>query len=194
VVAVTYEVPIKSEHSRHPAARLLGGWALSGLLTTQTGVPYTPLIGEDIAGNGDQFAANNQRPNLVPGQPLYITSSAPPYRVADPAAFALPATGTYGDAGRNILRAAGLEQLDVSLLKTTKVTERISAQFRVEVFNVFNHPNFATPAASGNNLLTAGSSFGLSQEMANMSSGGLLSPLFNSGGPRSIQLALKLLF
>jgi hypothetical protein len=190
VVAITYELPIKSERFR----RLLQGWALSGLWTAQTGVPYTPLIGEDIAGNGDQFAANNQRPNLVPGQPLYITSSAPPYSVANPAAFAIPAAGTYGDAGRNILRAAGLEQLDVSLLKTTKITERISAQFRVEFFNVLNHPNFATPAASGNNLLTAAGSFGLSQEMANMSSGGLLSPLFNSGGPRSIQFALKLLF
>jgi hypothetical protein len=70
----------------------------------------------------------------------------------------------------------------------------VSVQFRAEFFNILNHANFATPAASGNNLLTAGSSFGLSQETANMSSGGLLSPLFNSGGPRSIQLALKLLF
>jgi hypothetical protein len=75
-----------------------------------------------------------------------------------------------------------------------KASERFSVQFRAEFFNVLNHPNFAAPAASGNNLLTAGSSFGLSQEMANSSSGGLLLPLFNSGGPRSIQLALKLLF
>jgi outer membrane receptor protein involved in Fe transport len=194
VVAFTYELPGKSGHFRNPAAKLVGGWALEGLLTAQSGVPYTPLIGEDIAGNGDQFAANNQRPNLVPGEPLYITSTAPPYRVANPAAFAVPAAGAYGDAGRNILRAPGLTQLDLSLHKTTRVTERISAQFRAEFFNILNHPNFAAPAASGNNLLTAGSSFGLSQEMANMSSGGLLSPLFNSGGPRSIQLALKLLF
>jgi hypothetical protein len=67
-------------------------------------------------------------------------------------------------------------------------------QIRAEFFNVYNHANFATPAASGNNLLTVGSSFGLSQEMANASSGGLLLPLFNQGGPRSIQLALKLVF
>ena len=88
----------------------------------------------------------------------------------------------------------GFNQLDLGLHKTVKASERFSVQFRAELFNVYNHPNFATPAASGNNLLTAGSSFGLSQEMANASSGGLLLPLFNSGGPRSIQLALKVLF
>jgi len=194
VSAFSYELPFKSAHRGNPAAKLFGGWSLEGIFTAQTGVPYTPLLGEDIAGNGDQFAADNQRPNLVPGEPLYIASSAPPYRVANPAAFAIPAAGTYGDAGRNILRASGLQQLDLGLLKTMKASERISVQFRAEFFNVYNHANFATPAASGNNLLTAGSSFGLSQEMANASSGGLLLPLFNQGGPRSIQLALKLLF
>jgi hypothetical protein len=194
VAAFTYALPGKSAHFQNVAARLLGGWSLEGIFTAQTGVPFTPLIGEDIAGNGDQFAANNQRPNLVTGQPLYIASSAPPFRVANPAAFAIPAAGTYGDAGRNILRASGLNQLDLGLHKTVKASERFSVQFRAELFNVLNHPNFATPAASGNNLLTAESSFGLSQEMANSSSGGLLLPLFNSGGPRSIQLALKLLF
>ena len=194
VAAFTYALPGKSAHFQNVAARLLGGWSLEGIFTAQTGVPFTPLIGEDIAGNGDQFAANNQRPNLVTGQPLYIASSAPPFRVANPAAFAIPAAGTYGDAERNILRASGLNQLDLGLHKTVKASERFSVQFRAELFNVLNHPNFAPPAASGNNLLTAGSSFGLSQEMANSSSGGLLLPLFNSGGPRSIQLALKLLF
>jgi hypothetical protein len=194
VAAFTYALPGKSAHVKSGAARLLGGWSLEGIFTAQTSAPYTPLVGQDIAGNGDQFAANNQRPNLVSGQPLYIASSAPPFHVANPAAFAIPAAGTYGDAGRNILRASGLQQLDLGLHKTFQASERVTVQFRAELFNAYNHPNFATPAASGNSLLTAGSSFGLSQEMANSSSGGLLLPLFNSGGPRSIQLALKLLF
>ena len=189
IVAFTYQLP-GGAHYR----RLTNGWSVQGLFTAHTGTPYTPLLGEDIAGDGDQFAANNQRPNIVPGVPLYISSSAPPYQVANPAAFSIPAAGTFGDAGRNILRNPGLEQFDASLLKNTRITERVTAQFRAEFFNVLNHANFASPAASGNNLLTAGSSFGLSQESANMSSGGLLSPLFNSGGPRSIQFALKLLF
>jgi hypothetical protein len=191
VIASTYQLPGRFDN--RAAKLLLGGWSLDGLLTSQTGVPYTPLIGMDIAGNGDQFAANNQRPNIVAGEPPYISSSAPPYRIADPAVFATPAPGTYGDAGRNILRASGLNQLDAAVLKTFKTTERVSVQFRAEFFNLLNHSNFATPAASGNNLLTS-PNFGLAQESANMSSGGLLSPLFNSGGPRSIQLALKVLF
>jgi len=194
VTAFTYELPGKAARLPRTAGRFLRGWSLEGIFTAQTGVPYTPLIGEDIAGNGDQYAAQNQRPDLVAGEPLYLASTAPPFRVANAAAFAIPAAGTYGNAGRNILRASGLHQLDLGLHKTVKAGERLSVQFRAEVFNIDNHPNFATPAASGNNLLTAGSSFGLSQEMANSSSGGLLLPLFNSGGPRSIQLALKLLF
>jgi hypothetical protein len=189
IVAFTYQLP-GGAHYR----KLTNGWSVQGLFTAHTGTPYTPLLGEDIAGDGDQFAANNQRPNIVPGVPLYISSSAPPYQVANPAAFSIPAAGTFGDAGRNILRNPGLQQFDASLLKNTRITERVTAQFRAEFFNVLNHANFASPAASGNNLLTAGSSFGLSQESANMSSGGLLSPLFNSGGPRSIQFAVKLLF
>ncbi len=192
--AFSYDLPAGSLRLRSIAGKLLAGWSVEGIFTAQTGLPFTALIGEDIAGNGDQYAANNQRPNLVPGQPLYIASSEAPFRVANPAAFSIPAAGTYGNAGRNILRSFGLQQLDVGLLKSVKVSERTSVQFRAEFFNVYNHANFATPAASGNNLLTAGSSFGISQEMANSSSGGLLLPLFNSGGPRSIQLALKLMF
>lgn len=189
IVAFLYQLPA-GVHYR----KLTNGWSLQGLFTAHTGTPYTPLLGEDIAGDGDQYAANNQRPNIVPGVPLYIASPAPPYPVANPAAFSIPAAGAFGNAGRNILRNPGLEQFDASLLKSTRITERLTAQFRVEFFNLLNHSNFASPAASGNNLLTAGSSFGLSQETANMSVGGLLSPLFNSGGPRSIQFALKLLF
>jgi hypothetical protein len=193
-IAISYELPHLATSSRNPLAKVFGHWSIEGMFVAQTAMPYTPLIGEDIAGNGDQFAATNQRPNVVLGEPLYVASSAPPFHIANRAAFAVPATGTYGDAGRNILRGSGLQQLDLGLLKTIKATDQISLQFRAEFFNAYNRPNFATPAASGNNLLTVGSSFGLSQEMANTSSGGLLLPLFNSGGPRSIQLALKLLF
>jgi outer membrane receptor protein involved in Fe transport len=189
VAAFTYQVP-GGAHYR----QLTNGWSLQGLFTAHTGTPYTPLLGQDVAGDGDQFAANNQRPNIVPGVPRYIASSAPPYQIANPAAFAVPAAGTFGNAGRNILRNPGLEQFDFSVLKNARISERITAQFRAEFFNVLNHADFASPAASGNNLLTAGPSFGLSQESANMSAGGLLSPLFNSGGPRSLQFALKLLF
>ncbi len=172
----------------------VSGVTLMGLFSAQTALPYTPLLGRDVAGNGDQNAANNQRPNLVAGEPLYATSTAPPFRVANPKAFAVPADGTYGDAGRNILRATGMHQLDLGVRREFRLAERLGLQTRAEFFNLFNHPNFATPAASGNHLLTAGSAFGLSQQMASEAAGGFLGPLFQSGGPRSIQFGLKLLW
>jgi len=170
------------------------GLTATGLFSAQTGLPYTPLLGSDVAGNGDQNAANNQRPNVVAGEPLYLSSTAPPFRVANRQAFAAPPAGTYGNAGRNILRSSGLHQFDFALMKDTRLSERLTLQGRAEFFNLFNHANFATPAASGNHLLTAGSSFGLSQQMASEAAGGFLGPLFQSGGPRSIQFGLKLLF
>ena len=194
VVAFSYDLPIRPEGSPRAAWKLLEGWSLQGIFSSQTGLPFTPLLGQDIASNGDPFAANNQRPNIVPGQPLYVSSELPPFRVANAKAFTLPVLGGYGNAGRNILRSRGFQQLDFSLLKNTRVSERLSVQYRAEFFNLFNHPNFALPASTGNHLLTSGSDFGLSKQMANESSGGFLGPLFNSGGPRSIQFALKLIF
>lgn len=170
------------------------GWSVQGIFSAQTGFPYTPLLGSDVAGNGDQNAANNQRPNLVAGQPLYVQSTAPPFRVANRAAFAAPAAGTYGNAGRNILQAGGMHQLDFGVIKDMRVAERLTLQCRGEFFNLLNHPNFASPAASGNHLLTSGTSFGLAQQMANESAGGFLGPLFQSGGARSVQFGLKVVF
>jgi len=177
-----------------PLRGRIGGWSVVGLFSAQTGLPYTPLLGRDVAGNGDQNAASNQRPNLVAGQPLYVRSSAPPFRVANSQAFAAPAPGAYGSAGRNILRSSGLHQLDLGVLKNTLLAERVTVQFRAEFFNLLNHPNFATPAASGNHLLTAGADFGLARQMASEPGGGFLGPLFQAGGPRSVQFALKLLW
>ena len=167
---------------------------MQGIVSAQTGLSYTPLLGRDVAGNGDQNAANNQRPNVVAGEPLYVSSTAAPYRVANTRAFAAPAAGGYGNAGRNLLRSSGLHQMDLGILKDTRVGERLTWQLRAEFFNLWNRANFATPAASGNHLLTTGSDFGLSKQLANESAGGFLGPLFQSGGPRSIQLGLKLLF
>ncbi|PYV92992.1 MAG: hypothetical protein DMG05_03095 [Acidobacteria bacterium] len=194
VVAFSYLLPMPSVSSHQAVMKFLEGWSIQGIFSSQTGPPFTAFLGQDIAGNGDQFAANNQRPNVVPDQPLYVSSDFPPFHVANPKSFAVPAPGSYGNAGRNILRSRGFQQLDFGLLKNTKINEKFSVQYRAEFFNLLNHPNFSTPASSGNHLLTTGNDFGLSKQMANESSGGFLGPLFNSGGPRSIQFVLKLVF
>lgn len=194
LLAFSYDLPFQLPSDHQVPKKFLDGWSIQGILTSQTSLPYTPLLGQDIAGNGDQFAANNQRPDVVLGQPLYVDSGLPPFKVANARAFVQPQSGSYGNAGRNILRSGGLWQLDFGLFKNTKLGERISLQFRAEFFNLLNHPNFALPASTGSHLLTSGNDFGLSKQLANESSGGFLGPIFNTGGPRSIQFALKLIF
>jgi hypothetical protein len=91
------------------------------------------------------------------------------------AAFAIPATYTYGDSGRNILRANGLKELDFTMMKLFPVTEKTSLEFRAEMFNITNHPTFSVPSTA-----------------INSSSGGQVSSTLNTS--RIIQLALKFRF
>jgi hypothetical protein len=97
------------------------------------------------------------------------------------AAFVLAPTGTFGNAGRNILTAPGFEDIDFAISKLTSVKERFSLQFRAEAFNLFNHPNFAQPS---NNIAAA--NYG--QILATRTARGDL------GSSRQLQLGLKLIF
>jgi hypothetical protein len=139
------------------------------------------------------------RPNVVPGLPFYLDeSTAPGGKVINAAAFSIPATG-QGDLGRNALRGFGATQIDLTLRRQFRLTERISLQARGDLFNILNHPNFGAPQ----NYLTAGGQpnplFGqatqtLATYLGSGGQGGGLNPLYQIGGPRSIQLALKLVF
>jgi len=107
--------------------------------------------------------------------------------------FCPPPTGQQGDFGRNVLRAFGAFQADFAVQRQFRLAEGLSLRFRGEFFDVFNHPNFGPPIGD----LTS-PQFGYStQTLANsLGSGGPngLNPLYQIGGPRSIQLALKLQF
>jgi hypothetical protein len=136
------------------------------------------------------------RPDLISGIPLYIADPlvAGGERI-NPAAFSTSFTGRQGTLGRNTLRGFSIYQIDLALRRQINLTEKWKLQLRAEFFNIFNHPNFADP--SGN--LSNAASFGRSPTMLNRSlgSGGLsggFNPLYQIGGPRSIQLALKLQF
>jgi len=107
----------------------------------------------------------------------------------NPLAFSVPDPGAQGSEGRNDLRGFGLTQVDLSLARIFPVTERLHLQFRTDAFNLFNHPNFANPLA----LIGASPIFLSSSSMLNQGLGGL-NPLFQQGGPRSLQLSLKLTF
>lgn len=125
---------------------VIGNWQLSGLLTLQTGFPFTVLVPGDIPNIGQSTAS--ERANLS-GNPR--VSSPSPDRWFNTAAFSLPAAYTFGNAGRNILDGPGLRSLDFSLMKLIPITEGQRLQFRAEFFNFPNHPNYGLPNASVGN-------------------------------------------
>ena len=147
------------------------------------------ISGRDALGLGITTVA---RPDLVPGQSLYLDDpNAPGGRRFNPAAFdsATPlAAGRQGTFGRNVMRGFGSSQVDLSLRREFRIKEGMKLQARVDAFNIFNHANFNNPPG---NMRDA--SFGTSKEMLASGLGGL-SSLYQVGGPRSFEMALKVQF
>ena len=148
---------------------LLAGWQISGVVTLQTGAPFTVNLGVDQANIG---AGPAQRPNLL--RDPNLSSGRSPERWFDTSAFTLPAAFTFGNAGRNIVFAPGYSDVDFSLQKDTNLTEAVRLKFRVETFNLFNHPNFDVP-----NRIAFTPNFGR---------------IFSADASRQIQFGLKLEF
>ena len=119
----------------------------------------------------------------MPGVSLIPPGGQTPNDWINAAAFTTPLAGTYGNAGRNLVRAPGLWQVDSAISRTVSLTERIGVQFRVEAFNVFNRAQFGAPSANLSSLL----SFGVITTPVNQGATG-------SGTPRQFQLALRLTF
>jgi len=185
---VTYDLPAPGSQKVVHAA--FGGWSLDTFVIARSAPP------DDIVG-AIYFAAGTAlypRPNVNPGVPLEL--HGPQYsggKIFNKAAFS-PVKGQQGDFGRNVLRGFGATQLDLGLQRQFHLTEKMGLRFRSEFFNIFNHPNFGSP----NNTLTD-SHFGQSTQTlaSSLGSGGAnggFNPLYQIGGPRSIQLALKLQF
>ncbi len=185
--ALSYDVP--SPNVKLGRA-IFEGWSIDNFVLARS-APPVDLIGNFSFEEGTEFIA---RPDVVSGQPLYLYGpSYPGGKAFNPQAFAVPASG-QGDLGRNALRGFGAWQNDFTLRRQFPIAERIALQFRAEFFNVFNHPNFGPPGNSLGSPL-----FGVSTQTlaSSLGQGGLrggFSPLYQIGGSRSIQLALKLLF
>jgi carboxypeptidase family protein len=149
-MSATYELPFGRgrrwlTHSETLSSKLIGGWQLNGIATLLSGFPFTPQVGSNRSGDGD--TRNPDRPSLNPAfsGPVLLQN---PVQWFNPNAFILPTPGTYGNLGRGTLTGPGLADVDVSLFKTTTVSERASLQFRAEFFNVLNRANFGTPNAT----------------------------------------------
>ena len=160
-------------------------WSLQSVIVARTGFPFNAQIFGFSPGG---YAIS--RPDLVPGKPIWIENAAAASgRSLNPDAFAIPATQRQGTEGRNDIAGFGLTQVDLSLGRLFPIRERCKFQFRVDVFNLLNHPNFTNPAG----YIQLGSLYLQSSTMLNNGLGGL-NPLFQQGGPRSMQLSAKISF
>ncbi|MDX1983048.1 MAG: carboxypeptidase-like regulatory domain-containing protein [Bryobacteraceae bacterium] len=172
--------------------RLAKGWSVDGILRARAGFPIEVLDVEHAMGLN---FANAFRPDRVGQLPVWIRdASTPGGRRLNPAAFLDVANSRQGTLGRNAIRGFGAHQVDLALRRDFRLERRMSLQFRLEAFNAFNHPNFADPVRFLSSPL-----FGSSVSMLNLmlgtgSPGSGLAPLFQSGGPRSIQTSIRLRF
>ncbi len=186
------------------------GWGLNGVLTLQTGQPFQ--LNYNFEGDYDGSGNGDGRPDVV-GPIVY--NQHDPLNFLNLSAFAVPCTldgtgtadtncipGTrhYGDEGRNALVGPSFKNFDLSLFKRTALTEKVNLEFRAEVYNLFNHPNFTNPEmpafiadAAPNGINPNGTSAG-SYALAATPDVSIGNPFLGGGGPRGINLGVKLSF
>jgi hypothetical protein len=208
-----------------------GGWEVGGVLNARTGVPievgitrpdviyqdtrngqyYTSPVLENgvpvtvpvINTPGGGSSRNVRRPDLVPGVDPYLNVGGVAF--INPAAFSMPAPGTYGNLARNALHGPGLAQLDLTLHKRFPISENRNVEFRAEVYNILNHANLANPPASLPNALPskpgAANTIQPGQAFSSVTAGGIFGVLNSTverqvglGTSRQMQLSLRFNF
>ncbi len=204
--------------------KILGGWGLSGIGIYHTGHPLTVTYNVQPIQLPDDNDQTSQRPDLVPGVPLYLPGGgrngvplinpaafqAPPQNLAiDTSGVIQGAVTRFGDAGNGIIRALPSWQVDMELLKETKLTERFAMQFGVQFFNIFNHVQLGDPHnlqldyvpnpndPTGLTYITsAAKDFGVINTTNNFNNNNdnAASPNTGTGLPRQIQFMLRLQF
>jgi hypothetical protein len=210
---------------------LLGGWEVGGVMNARTGLPIDiTMVRNDVVyrvnSTGQIVASpqvdasgsvlttpvvnnpwggafrNNRRPSVVPGASPFLANPADGRVFLNPAAFTIPAPGQYGNLGRWAIHGPSLSQFDLTLHKSIPVTEKARVEFRAEVYNLFNHTNFANPVSRFNDALginanqlqpgqpysyaTGGSTFGMATSTVTKDVG--------MGASRQVQLSLRLAF
>jgi hypothetical protein len=160
---------------------LLRNWTLSGVASARTGLPLTVTVSRKTTDLPDGNNAG-QRPNLVPGVSVIPDGGQTITNWINPAAFSIPAKNTWGNAGRALIRAPGLFQIDTAIARSVRITERTNVQFRMEAFNVFNRVELGSPTVN-----LSSPSFGQILAVSNTTPVG-------SGSARSIQFAARFTF
>ncbi len=168
------------------ASRVLGGWELAGIGSARTGLPVNITMSRK-AGALPDGNTSSQRPDLVPGVPIYAADQTI-NNWFNPAAFSLPANGTWGNLGRYVANGPGMYEIDSSLQKRFRIHERLALNFRAAAYNLFNHPIYKTPSSSigaltGNPPAVSGS-FGRITSIINTGAVG-------TGAPRRIEFMFR---
>ena len=148
-----WNVPMGKDHrilgSASPTLNgLLGGWQLSGIGQAHTGLPMNITYSRSSSASVSPYGINaGLRPNLVLGQPLYLSGNAATGGLLwlNPAAFSVPANGTWGNLPRNAVVAPGIWQIDSSMEKRFPVSERLAIRFRADIFNLLNRAQIGKP-------------------------------------------------
>lgn len=188
VGSASYELPAPG--GNRAVRAILGGFAIDTIVRMRSATPVLVVTGRDALGLG---ITSISRPDWIAGRPLYLYGDGYPGGfIFNRDAFdaATPQSqGRQGTLGRNVLRGFGLHQVDLSMRRRFAITERVGLDLRADAFNVSNTPNFGNPTG----VLTS-SNFGRSTAILSSGVTGGLNPQFQVGGPRSIQLALRLQF
>lgn len=145
VVQAIYDLPFARQQGQPGQSwqhLLFGNWQISGIVTAQSGIPFTPQLSYNPSNDGD--TRNPVRPSWNPNFTGKVVLGSPS-EYFNPLAFIQPLPGTYGNVGRNVLEGPSLVQTDMSLAKRFSLSERFGLQFRAELFNILNHTNFNTP-------------------------------------------------
>ena len=183
--ALSFQLPAAA--SSGPLSALTKEWSLETVVVARTGFPLNGVV---LLASPDPTGFALSRPDLVPGQPLWIENpTAPGGQSLNTNAFSVPLSPRQGTESRNDIRGFGMTQVDLSISRKFPITDHFHLQFRADAFNLLNHPNFSNPLA----YVEFGTSYLSSTRMLNQALGGL-TPLFQQGGPRSLQLSLKLNF
>jgi Carboxypeptidase regulatory-like domain/TonB dependent receptor len=189
---ITYNIP--GGYAKGFVGLLVSGWGLDARISARSGLPIDVVEGRTVLPNGNLI---NLRPDLVPGAPLYLYEPQyPGGRIINFNAFTAPPPNTEGNSPRNLARDFNAVQADLAIRREFPMGEKLRLSLRAEAFNLFNHPNFSDVANSLSNGPYNPSSrtgFGVAQATLNNSLGGL-NPLYQVGGPRSLQLMLRLTF
>jgi len=154
-----------------PSRRFIKGWQVQGIGALQSGTPLSAVLGADIAGTGSPIV---NRPNLIHDPNI---SNPTATRFFDPSAFQIPAAGTFGNSGRNVIVGPGIRNVDMALMRSLRLSDSTRGQFRADFYNVFNNSNFVAPPS-----------------MQNFADSPDFGALFVARSARIVQLGLKFLW